>query len=179
MFEYHVCAGRGGLHRVIDPFQNVYAACIVRRELRIVVRYFLGQSLCEVKAESIYLVFLQPEISNAVNKIFGGGSFMVKIISKSDRGMRSYWIEPWIVRSGTVVEIIPIHSYHRRLFIRMVDHKVHDHRDTVAMTRIYQFFQAVLRSIVFIRSKIERGVVSPTVVTLELIYGHEFNSIYT
>ena len=85
-------------------------------------------------------------------------------------------VEPWIVRQHG--PIFPVHRDERVGLVGVVVDHVQDDGDAALVARVHQRLEVVLGSVGLVHGEVERRVVAPAVVAVELIDRHELQGLH-
>ena len=99
-------------------------------------------------------------------------------IEKPSFWIRGNSIEPRIVIGRLEVIFIPVKLEEGVRVIRMVQYNVKQYGNASIVALVDESLKRCFCAIGFVQGQEESGVVSPTVIAVELIHRHEFNRIY-
>ena len=135
----------------------------------------LDDALREVPAESVNVVILHPVVKVALDKFTGFGTSVIPIVEPREAVRRSR-VEPRIV--GEHCPVFPVHGDEGVGLVCVVVHHVQNHGNPAFVAGIHQRLQVVLGAVRLVDCEVERGVVSPAVIPVELIDGHELECLH-
>ena len=128
----------------------------------------------EVPAEPVDVVILHPVVEVAFDKVTRPRSAVVPIVEPGE-AVGGGHVEPRVV--GQHGPVFPVHRDERIGLVGVVVHHVQDHGNPTGVARIHKGFQIVLGSVRLVHREVECGVVSPAVVSVELVHRHELQRL--
>ena len=134
----------------------------------------LDDALREVPPESVDVVVLHPVVEVALDKFTRFGTSVIPIVEP--RGaVRCACVEPRIV--GENRPVFPVHGDEGVGLVCMVVHHVQNHGNPTLVAGVHQGLEVVFGAIGLVDGEVKRGIVSPTVVAIELVDRHQFECL--
>ena len=152
----------------LEPSNALCAVCPIHALL-------LDDALGEVPPESIDVVVLHPMVKVALDKFTGFRTPVIPVVEPRE-AVRGSRVEPRVVREHGPV--LPVHGDEGIGLVCVVVHHVQNHGNPAFVAGIHQRLQVVLGAVRLVHGEVKRGVVSPAVIPIKLVDGHELEGLH-
>ena len=122
------------------------------------------------------MVFVHPVFERALHEVLGSGAVVVPV-KKPGFWTGRYFVEPRVICRRLEGIGVPIHFQERVGVIGVVEHHIQNHRNAPFVACIHEGLERLLVAVSFVQCEVKRGVVSPAIVPVEFVNGHEFDGI--